>query len=142
MRFISSFFERNFTMKLKQVGFYRELDYGNEQVESIYEVITASPNANEDKIICYLESGEVFLVSPSVTRDVLLRDKRFIGCLKILTDGIWTWPSDLAYYVKEYHVALNKDFISHMSNNGWVINKDAIDLYELGKQNRPWTPGQ
>jgi len=134
--------ERNILMKLKPVGFYKEFEYGYgyDRDESLYDVIAASPDLNEDKIICYLKSGEVFLISPTVTQDVLSKDKEFIDSLKILTDGIWAWSSDLAYYVKEYHITINKDFVSHMCNNGWVINKGAIDLDELEKQNRPWPP--
>jgi len=120
-------------MKLKKVGFFKELDYGNEQAESLYEVVRASPASNEDKVICYLESGKIFLVSPFVTQDVLLKEKKYIRGYKILTDGVWAWSSDLSYYVKEYHIVLNKDFITHMSNNGWEINKDAIDSEKLGR---------
>ena len=128
------YLQKEFSMKLKKVGFFKELGFRYEQVESIYEVVRASPDPNEDKIICYLESGEIFLACASPSIDVLLKEKRYIGALKILTDGVWAWSSDLAYYVKEYHIALNNDFISHMSNNGWVINKDAIDLEGLGSE--------
>jgi hypothetical protein len=118
-------------MKIKYAGFYDELEYINRQCGSIYEVIAKSSNQDKDKIIPYLESGEVLWACPTVTRDVLLKVEKFIGPLNILTDGIWTWPSDLVYYLKEYHVALDKDFISHMRNNNWVFDKNAVNFEEL-----------
>ena len=124
-------------MLLKKVGFYKEFDYGDEHGGSLYELISTIPNPDENKIISYLESGAVFLVCPGFTVDVLSKDDKIITTLATLTDGIWTWPSDLAYYVKEYHIALDKDFVSHMRDNGWTINKEAIDFDELERLNLP-----
>jgi len=119
-------------MILKQVGFFKELDYGDKQGESIYDFISATPGLDEDKIINYLKSGIVFVVSPTVTQDVISKNEKYIDALKTLTDGVWEWPLDLVYYVREYHVALDKEFINHMKSNGWTIpNKDSIDLDSL-----------
>jgi hypothetical protein len=37
----------------------------------------------------------------------------------LLTDGVWYWPLDLAYYVERYHVALPAPFVAHMQACGW-----------------------
>jgi len=124
---------KGLNMEIKFVGFYKELEYGNRQGGSLYKVIAKPSNQDEDKIISYLESGEVLFVSPMVTRDVLSKEKKHIDSLKILTDGTWTWPSDLVYYLKKYHVALDKDFISHIRNNDWVFDKNVVDFKELEK---------
>ena len=119
-------------MKLKRVGFYKELKHGDKHGESLYELISLIPNLNEDKIISYLKSGTIFCVSPGIVQDVLSKDEKIIGSLKILTDGVWIWPSDLVYYIQEYHVSLDNDFISHMCESNWMcITMNTIDLEKL-----------
>ena len=49
-----------------------------------------------------------------------------------LYSGTWAWPSDLSYYVKFYHIKLDRHFIEHVEKNGWTIqNKNDIDLLKL-----------
>jgi len=124
-------------MKLKRVGNYKELKHGDKQGESLYELMSAVPCLNEDKIISYLKSGRVFCASASLVYDVLSKDEIIIDELYILTDGVWSWSSDLAYYIKKYHIDIDKNFICHMENNAWTINRDVIDLAELERRNFP-----
>lgn len=119
-------------MKLKSVGFFRELRHGDEQGLSLKKVIRNSPSDNEDKIVKYLDSGVAFCVTAGLVSDVLDESKGVIGSLEILTDGEWAWPSDLSYYVKYYHIDLDTKFIEHIKNNNWIIsNKKNIDLLNL-----------
>jgi hypothetical protein len=35
------------------------------------------------------------------------------------TDGEWIWPTDLIYYVEEYHAELPAEFVARMASFGW-----------------------
>ena len=65
-------------------------------------------------------------------KDVVNPDNGIAGCPDILTDGVWMWPGDLAYYVKKYHLELGKEFVQGMEDSGWHIrNIFGIDYDNL-----------
>ncbi|HWT75744.1 MAG TPA: hypothetical protein VN258_13650 [Mobilitalea sp.] len=107
-------------MKLKSIGFFKELKHGDEDSECLRLLTRKEADKNENGILQYLSSGITICVSPGIVKDVL-DDSKIIGSLSILTDGIWVWPSDLLYYVKEYHINLNNDFVLYMSQNNWTV---------------------
>ncbi len=39
----------------------------------------------------------------------------------ILTDGEWEWPGDLPYYLEEYHVSLEREFLDRVRGNGYRV---------------------
>ena len=118
-------------MKLKRVGFYKELRGTKAEGESIREAISEYANEFEEKIIEYLNNGLVLIGSPGPVKDVLNDSKNFVGSMHILTDGLWAWPSVLKYYVKEYHIKLPEEFINHMLERNWIIKKDEVDISTL-----------
>ena len=119
-------------MKLKKVGFFKELKHGDEFELSLKKSMRNIPLENEDKIIDYLDNGISLYVTAGLVSDVLDKSKGVIRNLEILTDGTWVWPSDLSYYVKFYHVELNTHFIEHIKKNEWVMPKqEDIDLLKL-----------
>lgn len=119
-------------MKLKRVGFFRELRYGDEHGMSLKEAVCNISSKNEDKIVEYLNNGMVLCVTAGLVPDILDESKGIIGNLKIITDGEWAWPSDLSYYVKAYHVKLDVDFIKHIKKNDWIMPQQKdIDLLKL-----------
>lgn len=119
-------------MKLKSIGFFKELSHGLENGESLKEDISNNPQVNEDSIVKYLENGIIYCISPGLVYDVLDEKRGIIGSLSTLTDGKWIWPSDLSYYVRKYHVKLNEEFLLYMENNNWTIPNDHdIELEQL-----------
>ena len=48
------------------------------------------------------------------SKDIVDSNNGIAGCPDMLTDGIWLWPGDLAYYVKRYHLKLDEDFLQSM----------------------------
>ena len=119
-------------MKLKTIGFYRELRHGFKDGESILKQVNKNALENEIRVIEYLDSGKILCVSPGLIYDILDEQKEIIGSLDIRTDGIWAWPSDLSYYVKKYHLTLNNEFVIHMMKNDWIIpNKIDMSILEL-----------
>lgn len=49
-----------------------------------------------------------------------------IGTAGILTDGIWTWPEVLSYYVQKYHLMLPDAFIESAQAQAWVVPRLAL----------------
>ena len=39
----------------------------------------------------------------------------------LLTDGKWAWSGVLSYYVKNYNLQLDSEFVATMIENGWKI---------------------
>jgi len=119
----------------KWVGFYRELAYGDKRSESLYDAILTASSLNKSKILCYLKAGDVLGFGQRITQDILLKDKKVIGCELTLTDGLWIWPSDLVYYFEEYNISLDDDFVSHMRDNEWTVaNKDMSDIGKITEE--------
>lgn len=116
-------------MKLKRQGFYKEMPHGRESDLSIQKFVRKKGNAEEDKIYQYLKEGIVLAACGGVVKDVINPDNGIVGCPDMLTDGEWLWPGDLAYYVKNYHLQLDREFIKTMKNNNWHVSN--IDYDEL-----------
>lgn len=114
-------------MKLKAVGYFKEMLQGNESNPSIYDFIQLEANEYEEKMIEYLNSGVVIVACGGVVMDIINSDNGFAGCPDLKTDGIWAWSGDLAYYVKQYHLKLDEAFVMTMKKNNWCIN-DNIDI--------------
>ena len=120
-------------MKLKHIGFFKELKHGDEYGECLNASIRNEADKKENRIIQYLSSGSILCVSPGIVSDIF-DDSKIIGELNIYTDGVWAWPSDLLYYIKEYHVCLSADFVMHIYHNNWVVpdfNEANLDVFEL-----------
>ncbi len=106
--------------KLKRVGFFEELRHGRPDGSRLKEAVSPSAwHPEMARITSYLVRGSVLRASPGLVRDVLAEGSPVIGGLQILTDGTWAWPSDLAYYVEQYHVRLPEAFVEHMAKFGW-----------------------
>jgi hypothetical protein len=111
--------------ELKLVGFFREthpfLIRGQRQtLPSFHDYVSDIPHEAESKIIGYLRSGTEhdYLSSRPICKkpeDRLTLDRSGV----VLTDGVWVWPSELAYYVEAFHLRLPTEFVSHMRNNDW-----------------------
>ena len=113
-------------MKLKKVGIYKELSYGEENDPSIFDVI-GSEISNKKEICNYLKSGFVLAACAGTVSDVINPEKGIIGPPDCLTDGTWIWYADLAYYVAEYNLKPDEAFLEHMKNNSWKIPEN-IDI--------------
>lgn len=109
--------------KLKKIGFFKELSYGDNS-ESILELVNKGDLSIIDSICNYLKNGVILMVSPTIVMDEISEEKKSIGTLCIQTDGIWVWPSDLAYYVERYNLLLPSEFVDNIFVNNGMINKN------------------
>jgi len=103
---------------LRKVGFFFELP-SEQRIEALRSIHQEAAQADEEKIVGYLESGTVYGAMPGVEQDVLSHPPQAIGPTHIQTDGTWAWPVTLIYYVRRYHIALPEEFVRHMRLGGW-----------------------
>ncbi len=106
-------------MMLKRVGFYRELRHGDSKGETIHNQLDDDLGDNKELVIKYLSGGNI-LAASGVVGDFFNPTIK-VGGLRILTDGVWVWPSDLSYYLQNYSTKLPQDFLLHVESNNWEI---------------------
>ncbi len=111
----------------KSVGCFRETSHGclpNPFAPRLRDCIADTPQQHEREILAYLRSGRYVIGRLGVEFDVLSPQPPKIsteGGFRVLTDGIWRWPSYLAYYVEHYHARLPRAFVKHMQRNNWKV---------------------
>lgn len=111
-------------MQVRHVGFFSDLPHGIPSEPTLRSAIGGDPFDDEVKLIEYLVNGALFIASPGIVRDILSEQAPVIGSADILTDGVWVWPRDLAYYVRQYQVRLPNDFVEHARTHHWMIPPD------------------
>ena len=121
-------------MILMRTGYYCEMHHGEADDPSIFEAKKVDYSEESlRKILGYLRNGIVIAAASDYSQDVINYENGIAGCPDALTDGKWLWPGDLQYYVKNYSIALDPDFINTMINNNWQtpISEDEIDYDNL-----------
>ncbi len=117
------------SLKLKKVGHFSDLSYGDNSQDSLGNARRKLEvdNLELSKITHYLSGGYQVAASPGITRDILSTEHKHIGPAFILSDGVWRWHSDLAYYVENYRVALPEEFLIHMRAVQYQIDTEAVE---------------
>jgi len=122
-------------MTLRSIGFFRELRHGEPAGPSLRELVNSSPGPNETELVSFLRGGSLLATTGRLAHDVLEGERNPSEVLAVLTDGVWMWPSDLAYYVERYHVRLPEDFVNHAARLAWTPPEISRErLIELGSQ--------
>ncbi|MGN1168285.1 MAG: hypothetical protein ACI4S2_17865 [Lachnospiraceae bacterium] len=82
---------------------------------SMREDFLNNPSTYSQRIVDYLNNGEIVLASPSCATDVFSGGKiSKTSC--ILTDGEYSWLNTLAYYVQEYNLQIPKELEDKILN--------------------------
>lgn len=82
---------------------------------SMKDDFSKTPSPFNQKIVAYLNNGELVLASPSVVYDVFSGEKiAQTNC--ILTDGEFSWTNSLGYYVQEYNLQIPKELEDKILN--------------------------
>lgn len=87
-------------------------EYGSDNGISMRDYFEERPYPGMDKIVSYLRNnGKATLASTAPLRD-RFTNERMKGeyQLVVYDDGIYSWWSDLAYYVEKYNLRLPKEF--------------------------------
>ena len=120
-------------MNITSVGYFREMVDGSPNDPSIKDYIDKGNDSIIDKVCTYLNSGIPLIVSPGKVLDIIDETKGSAGSPSILTDGKWAWSGVLSYYVKNYGLLLDSEFVDTMMANDWKIpiresNLDYSDI--------------
>ncbi len=115
-------------MRLKSVGYFKEMPHGVNSKDSIYDYINKEKASDINKICTYLDGGIELIVSPGVVEDVINPERGTAGVTSTYTDGVWLWPGDLSYYVRNYKLKLPDEFIKTMEQNDWKVRLKSVDL--------------
>ena len=110
------------------VSLCKYLEYGYDTNASMKEIVQNTSYPGKNKIVSYLRNcGQVTMTRMEMSKD------RFTGerikgehSLTLLTDGEYSWWSDLAYHVEKYNLRLPKEFEDHVLNNKEESSKKAV----------------
>jgi|SRR5215469_7062603 len=114
---------------------YRELSAnsaGSQSLPSLRDVASAQPQENEEDIARYLETAPAYSGLGKIVGDALDPSANAVLFPGRRTDGLYIWPSELAYYVRKYHIRLPQDLIERMASLNWrPPADDAIDWEKI-----------
>ena len=126
-------------MNITSVGYFREMVDGSPNDPSIKDYIDKGNDSIIDKVCTYLNSGIPLIVSPGKVLDIIDETKGSAGSPSILTDGKWAWSGVLSYYVKNYNLRLNDEFLETMISNEWQlpISENELDYSNINLDGEP-----
>lgn len=126
-------------MFITSVGYFREMIDGGPNDPSIKDFIDKGNASIIDKVCAYLDSGLPLIVSPGMVFDIIDDSKGIAGSPSILTDGKWAWSGVLSYYVKNYNLKLDDEFLETMISNGWQlpISENELDYSDINLDGTP-----
>lgn len=118
--------------QLKFVGFVSEYDTYVIDAVPFKNYLTGG-NLDEklkEKFINYLKQGEIISASMQVILD--LHTGKTTGPDIYYTDGVWTWPNHMIYYLENeplYHV--NESFVRDVIERDFKFDKNKINVKEM-----------
>ncbi len=102
------------------VGFFRELPHGFTAAPSLLDAVNATAHEDEQRIARYLRTGTLICLTMGPGVDFLSPVRKLIDSPSLMTDGVWVWSKDLAYYVETYHVRIPEELMDRMRSCGWT----------------------
>lgn len=96
------------------IGKYEELSPGR-GFDSMKEHFESYNYPGKEKILEYLRSGKVDMVSTDMARDVFTGEVIKIEKLG-MNDGKYMWWNTISYYVEKYNLRLPEEFEKHILN--------------------------
>ncbi|MEU8179562.1 hypothetical protein AB0B85_30770 [Micromonospora sp. NPDC049044] len=121
---------------MRYVGYFTELPHGDSSGRSLRDARGELPQHLVAPAVRYLTGGAPLAAAACYAYDELDPARPEIAPLAILTDGDWSWPSDLPYYVQRYRVGLPADFLHHAQALGW--NPPRLGIEQLERLSEQW----
>lgn len=94
------------------IGEYKEFS-PNMEFPSIKDSLCDAPYENKDKILEYLKSGNVYMVTASKVIDAFTGEITNYELI-YMDDGQFSWSSKIPYYVEKYNLKLPVEFEQHI----------------------------
>ena len=99
---------------LKVAGVFREFVWRATAGPSIFDYTGKVGRHEADAILPYLtHSAFGFWDVMEMVRDPFVLTKGIPGGSSLCSDGVWVWRNDYAYFLTNYGVCLEEEFISH-----------------------------
>ncbi len=114
------------------------------ELPGLRSLVSDHPGEDEAQVLHYLRQGVFgsWYPDPGLEYDVLRKEVKInlqpFGNARglhphcLLTDGRWLWPAVPLYYVSQYHLRLEADFVRHAQANQWTVRPETIDVSDLG----------
>ena len=96
---------------MKSIVEFKEV-YGSDY-PSIKSLVSSTVDAEKQKIIEYLKKGKHIAESPSRVTD-FITGQPIKTPLSMLSDGYYSWRSDIIYYYENYNIRLKPEFIAYV----------------------------
>ncbi len=120
-------------MSLRNLGFYKELPYGDPGGISITEQAPLDPETKA-RVLHYLESAPVLAASQEVFADYFTGEA--VGSWNVHTDGEWLWYSDLPHYVRTHDSVLDPEFLGLIADRTEVhLSQDELIRISIDLRN-------
>jgi hypothetical protein len=79
-------------------------------------------------MVSYLRNAPVTTTATRFAQDVLAPGQPHLRTLRLQSDGVWEWPSDLTHFVDKYNVELPDEFTQHMRAQNWSPPKEIHEI--------------
>lgn len=73
------------------------------------------------RIIAYLKGGSMVLFSRSSQQDLYRPGQPSVVPMTFETDGTWIWSGAVRYYLEQYGLPPEADFVAHIKASGYTI---------------------
>lgn len=114
---------------MKAIGLFRELSRDMDRsVQSIHAAVGTLEDEAVMRVVEYLRSGIPVFDVMEATVDPLDSSVSISGGPSLISDGVWVWREDLAYYVERYKVGLPSDFVSFALRCGTVAAEASASV--------------
>jgi hypothetical protein len=103
-------------------GFWREYGPDYRRCPSIRECIRPDLTAQYDKqaLRTYMTTAQNVAMTSRASFPDPVTGERHRGAIGQMTDGVWTWMSDLPDYIDKYDVAIPTAWLREIQRNGYV----------------------
>jgi hypothetical protein len=111
--------------------------------DRLYAYRPALSPAERERILAYLNDGEVVLASRGLSPDLLDPQRPDKVPMLFLTDGKWVWAAAVGYYLQEHGIPPAPDFVEHIRSVRYRIPRSvpriAMDRASAMAMGRPET---
>lgn len=113
---------------LKRFGFFEENPA--EAPAELEQLRREGPLAEEDRVLHYLQSGTLLMEAGGTAFDRLTGGTTPIGPPHVYSDGEWCWSADVIYYIRKYHIGVERQLIEWMQKHNWespkIVSAEAL----------------
>ena len=103
-----------------------------QQLLILKDHLCAEPQDHEEDIARYLECAPGFSGVGTIVGDVLNPKIPVVLFPGTKTDGVYVWQTELAYYVRKYHLRVPDELVKRMASLNWQPpTKQEIDWQRL-----------